>query len=229
MTLNEVIADLKANGSDQTKKTFFKHGAREPYFGVLTEHLKKLQKKIKKDHPLAMQLFDTGISDAMYLAGLICDPLKMSKKDLNHWADKAYWYMISEYVVPPVAAQNSFGYELALEWIKSDKEMVASAGWATLSSIIAKKGVAAIKADKIESLLNEIPSVIHTSPNRVRYTMNGFIISASSYLDDMHELGKKIAVKVGKVHVDMGGTACKVPDAIPYIKKVRERRTKIKK
>jgi 3-methyladenine DNA glycosylase AlkD len=229
MTLNEVIADLKANGSEQTKKTFFKHGAREPYFGVLTEHLKKLQKKIKKDHPLAMQLFDTGISDAMYLAGLICDPLKMSKKDLNHWADKAYWYMISEYVVPPVAAQSPFGYDLAMEWIKSEKEMVASAGWGTLSSIISKKGTENLNIGEIESLLKKIPSVIHSSQNRVKYTMNGFVIAASACIEELSEAGETTAAKIGKVYVDMGGTACKVPDAIPYIKKVRERRTKIKK
>lgn len=224
MTLKEVLADLKANGNEQTKKIFFKHGAREPYYGVLTEHLKKLQKKIKKDHKLALQLYDTGISDAMYLAGLICDPKQMTKNDLNHWADKAYWYMISEYTVPPVAAESPFGYELAKEWIQSEKENIASAGWATLSVIIAKKGTALINTKEIESLLKKIPSVIHSSQNRVRYTMNGFVISASAYINELNEIGKGVAVKVGKVKVDMGGTACKVPDALPYIEKVRARK-----
>jgi 3-methyladenine DNA glycosylase AlkD len=224
MTLNEVLADLKANGNEQTKKTFFKHGAREPYYGVLTEHLKKLQKKIKKDQDLALQLYDTGISDAMYLAGLICDPLKMTKKDLNHWAEKAYWYMISEYTVPPVAAESPYGYEIALEWIKSDKEMVASAGWATLSAIIARKGVEGNRLKEIRSMLSHIPSVIHTSQNRVRYTMNGFVISATAYISDLYDQGKEVAAIVGKVYVDMGGTACKVPDALSYIEKVRSRR-----
>ena len=226
MTLNEVLADLKAHGSEQTKKTFFKHGAREPYFGVLTEHLIKLQKKIKKDHVLAMQLYDTGISDAMYLAGLICDPSQMTRKDLDHWVDKAYWYMISEYTVPPVTAESPDGYAIALDWIKSDKERIASAGWATLSKIIAKKGKGFVKISEIELLIKKIPAVIHSSPNRVRYTMNGFIISASSYIDELQEEGKNVAVKVGKVNVDMGGTACKVPDAITYIEKVRARAKK---
>jgi len=229
MTLNEVIADLKANGSEQTKKTFFRHGAREPYFGVLTEHLKKLQKKIRKDHDLAMQLYDTGISDAMYLAGLICDPSKMSKKDFNHWADKAYWYMISEYVVPPVAAESQHGYEMALEWIKSDKEMIASAGWGTLSNIIAKKGTGNINIREIESLLKKIPSVIHSSQNRVRYTMNGFVIACGAYIPELEKPAGEVAQKVGKVRVDMGNTACKVPDALSYIKKVKDRKSNIKK
>src|SRR5947209_7953223 len=48
-----------------------KHGAREPFFGVKIEDLKKIQKRIKKDYQLALDLYATGISDAMYLAGLI--------------------------------------------------------------------------------------------------------------------------------------------------------------
>jgi 3-methyladenine DNA glycosylase AlkD len=229
MLLNEVIADLKAHGSEQTKKTFLRHGAKEPYFGVLTEHLKKLQKKVKKDHQLAMQLYDTSISDAMYLAGLICDPSKMSKKDLNHWVDKAYWYMISEYTVPPVAAESPHGYEIAKEWILSEKEMIASAGWATLSAIIAKKGTEFVNVDEIEVLLRKIPFEIHSAQNRVRYTMNGFVIACGAHIPELEKPAGEIARQIGKVKVDMGDTACKVPDALSYIKKVKERKSKIKK
>ncbi len=50
--------------------------------------MKPIQKKIKKDYALALELFDTGNSDAQYLAGLIADETKMSKKDLNNWVKK---------------------------------------------------------------------------------------------------------------------------------------------
>ena len=62
------------------EKNALKHGAREPFFGVKVEHLKKIQKRIKKDYQLALDLYDTGISDAMYLAGLIADDEKMTKE-----------------------------------------------------------------------------------------------------------------------------------------------------
>ena len=44
------------------------------------EDLKKIQKRIKKDYRLALDLYDTGIHDAMYLAGLIADDAKMTKQ-----------------------------------------------------------------------------------------------------------------------------------------------------
>jgi 3-methyladenine DNA glycosylase AlkD len=224
MTKEEILSYLEEKGNEQTKKVYKKHGAKEPLFGVKVEDLKSLQKKIKKDHKLAMQLYNTGNSDAMYFAAMICDPSQMSMEDLDNWAEKAYWYYLSEHTVAPVAAEHPYGYEAALNWIKSDKENIASAGWATLSNIIVKKKAQKMDLRTIGELLGKIPSVIHGSPNRVRYTMNGFIIAAGGYIQEFTATCKSAAKKIGKVHVDMGGTACKVPDAVTYIDKVAARR-----
>ena len=80
---------LKSLGSEQTKKVLTRHGAKEPFYGVKVEDLKKIQKKIKINDTLAKELYETGNSDAMYLAGLIADPTAMTKSDLNNWAKKA--------------------------------------------------------------------------------------------------------------------------------------------
>src|SRR5204863_4566559 len=117
MTAAEIVEELKPLGSESIKKVLVKHGIQEPLLGVKIEDLKKIQKRIKKDYQLALDLYDTGISDAMYLAGLIADDDKMTKKDLQRWVEQAYWYMLSEYTVPWVAASGRHGRELALAWI----------------------------------------------------------------------------------------------------------------
>ena len=48
MTLKEVMAQLQAFGSESIKKIMLKHGVKEPLFGVKVEHLKTIEKKIKK-------------------------------------------------------------------------------------------------------------------------------------------------------------------------------------
>ena len=58
----------------------------------------------------------------------------LSKSDLREWVKDATWYMISEYTVPWVAAESPYGFDLGLEWIESEEEKIASAGWSTLSS-----------------------------------------------------------------------------------------------
>src|SRR4029077_19793366 len=105
MTAAEIVAEIKALGSESYKKTLRNHGIPEPFYGVKIEELKKYQKRIKKDYQLALDLFDTGIYDAMYLAGLIADDAKMTKKDLKGWIGKTKCSPICEYTIAWVAAE----------------------------------------------------------------------------------------------------------------------------
>ena len=223
MTAEEVVEELRSLGSEATKRVLLKHGAREPFFGVKVEDLKKIQKRVKTDHRLALALYDTGISDAMYLAGLIADDAKMTKKDLRRWAEAAYWHMLSEYTVPWVAAGSRYGRELTLEWIESKKETVAAAGWSTLGSLVATRDDGELNLGELTHLLRRVQETIHRQPNRVRYAMNGFVIAVGCYARPLSDLALQVAGQVGEVAVDMGGTACKIPYAPDYINKVRLR------
>jgi len=107
MTTKEVLAQLEKMGSPSIKKVYKNHGAVEPFFGVKVGDMKTIVKQVKQNHELAMELYNTGNSDAMYLAGLISAPKEMSKKDLQHWIKNARWYMHSENSVPWTAAESN--------------------------------------------------------------------------------------------------------------------------
>lgn len=225
MTASEIVEELKSQGSENYKRIIAKHGVKEPFFGVKIEYLKKIQKRVKKDYQLALDLYETGIYDAMYLAGLIADESKMTKKDLKNWAAKAYCPGISEYTVAWVASESPHGRELALEWIDSKKEMVAAAGWSTLSSWVSITDDEDLDLAELKKLLQRVATTIHDQPNQVRYTMNGFVIAVGAYVADLTETALSTAKKYGVVSVDMGETSCKVPLAADYIKKVQSHGT----
>lgn len=81
-------------GDEQTRKTLARHGAPANIYGVKVGDMKTIVKRVKKNHELAIGLYDSGNSDAMYLAGLIGDETKMTKADLNRWAKNSTWHMI---------------------------------------------------------------------------------------------------------------------------------------
>jgi 3-methyladenine DNA glycosylase AlkD len=223
MTADEILAELQTLGSPSIKKILMRHGAREPFYGVKIEELKKFQKRIKKDYQLALDLYATGVSDAMYLAGLIADDQRMTKKDLQRWVKAAYWHMLSGCTVAWVAAGSPHGRELALEWIDSKAEQTAVAGWCTLSSLVALKDDADLDLPELKRLLARVAKTIHDQPNRVREAMNGFIIAVGSYVPALTDLALTTAEQIGKVEVDVGDTACEVPWAPDYIRKVKDR------
>lgn len=220
MTAKEVLDQLEALGTESIRKVLSKHGLPEGSYGVKIGDMKPLQKKIKKNHALSMELYRSGNSDAMYFAGLIADEKAISKAELQEWVEKATWYMISEYTVAWVAAESPYGWELGLEWIESGEEKIAVSGWAALSSWISIRPDEELDIPQLIALLDRVAQTIHQSPNRVRYVMNGFVISVGSYVPLLTDKAMEVAKAIGKVSVDLGGTACKVPSAPEYIQKV---------
>jgi 3-methyladenine DNA glycosylase AlkD len=223
MTSGDILKQLESLGQESYKKVLLKHQIKEPLFGVKIEELQKIRKKVKNGHELSLELYDSGIYDAMYLAGLMAEPEKMSAKELQKWADQANAPALREYTVPWVTAESKHGMEKALEWIKSDDEAFASTGWATLANIVAITADSELDIPLLTKLLKQVATSIHKSANRVKLTMNGFVIAVGVHVTPLHELAKQTALEIGKVTADMGDTACKVPYSLDYIQKAEAR------
>jgi 3-methyladenine DNA glycosylase AlkD len=225
MTAAEIVGQLEPLGLESYRKVLFNHGAREPVLGIKIEELKKYQRTIKKDHRLALELFDTGIYDAQYLAGLIADERAMTTDDLRRWLTSSNCSAIAVFAVAWVAAEGPHARELALEWIDSADERASEAGWATLSSWVAVRDDSQLDLTELRRLLDRVERTIHTAPNGARRAMNGFVIALGSYVRELTDEAIAAGERIGTVYVDMGNTACKVPSAPDYIRKVQQRGT----
>ncbi len=208
-TKTEIMAELKSLGDATTKRTHVRHGAQEPCYGVKVQHLKDIQKRIKRDHKLALQLYKTGCADAQYLASLICDPAQMTKPVLDEWITTANWHMVSEYSVAWAAAESPVAWEIGQEWIQSTDPVLAAAGWQTLSLYLAITADDKLKLPAIKKLIQAVPKTIKSQPVRVAYTMNGFLIAVGSYVEALTDTALDIADKMGKVELDLGDNDCK--------------------
>lgn len=223
MTAAEIVKQLEELSSDQIKRILMKHGAREPILGVKIEELQKVRKLIKKDHELSVALFDTGIYDAQYLAGLIADEKQMTPEQLKRWLATSNCRAISASAVAWIAAEGPHGYELAREWIESPDEEVASTGWSVLNSWIALKPDSDLDLTELERLMERVEREIHGERNWVRYAMNHYVISAGIYVASLTDKAIAAGERIGKVTVDMGDTECHVPLIAPYIGKAQAR------
>lgn len=221
VTLDDVMSQLATKANPTAKKTYMRHGAPEPLFGVRIGDLKPLQKKLKGQQALALELYATRNSDAMYLAGLIADGAKMTRRQLEQWANGATWHLIADYTVPWVAAEHPQAVEVATKWIDSRKEFTASTGWSTLACVAASVPDEVIPIRQFDALLKRCVKTLPSSPNRVRYSMNNFVIAVGTYVAPLADKAMDAARKIGTVEVDMGQTDCKVPEAASYIIKCR--------
>jgi 3-methyladenine DNA glycosylase AlkD len=224
MTAKEILEELKPLGRESYKRVLTNnHGVKEPCFGVAVSELKKFQKRIRKDYQLALDLYDSGNYDAMYLAGLIADDARMTRKDLQRWAEKADGGSLPNAIVPWVAAGSPHGREMALIWIDSAKSQVAVAGWSTLSSLVSIKDDAELDLPELKGLMQRVQRTIHQAPDALRRPMNGFLIAVGIYVQPLTEFALQISEKIGPVTADQGNNDCQVPFAPDYIRKVQKR------
>jgi 3-methyladenine DNA glycosylase AlkD len=220
MTLDAVMAELEASGTEQTRKTYGRHGVPDPMFGVSFAKLGELKKRIKRDQSLADALWATGNADARFLAAMIADPDRQTPDTLEAWARGARFHTLSGHVAE-LAARTPFAQALTARWIDDADELVARTGWSVVS-LLAMNDLA-LPDDTFEPLLDRIERDIHGARNREKEAMNSALI-AIGIRDERHEaLAIAAARRIGKVEVDHGDTACKTPDAEPYILKARAR------
>ncbi|MEG7967342.1 MULTISPECIES: DNA alkylation repair protein [Bacillus cereus group] len=225
MLLEEVMQQLEEYGTEQNRKTYKNHGAKEPLFGVSFANLKLLKKKIKKDHDLAISLWETKNMDAMTLATMILDLKKVTTELLNKWVKEVDYYCLMDVLMTAICT-SPIAIERMEEWTKSDDEWIGRAGWSLLANIAIKNKT--LQDDFFSPYLEEIKENIHNEKNRKREAMNSALIAIGIRNEDLEQTAIEIAREIGKVQVDHGATSCKTPDAEPYIKKARERAEKKK-
>ena len=223
MNYKEVMDFLENKGSEQSRKIYSNHGAPENMYGVKVADMKVVQKKVKINHELANELYASKNADAQYLAGLIADPKAFSKEEFKQWADAATWYMVTEYALAWNLAESPLCMEIALEWIEDDDAKLQQCAWAAMAAYLGITSNEEIDNGKHEELLNRIKNEIHEAENRVRYTMNGYVIALGGAIPELTEACKTAGDEIGKVQVSMGNTACKVPTIRQYIEKMEDR------
>ena len=217
MSLPEVMTILEKLGTEQTRKTWARHGAKGPMFGVLFGELFKLMKRIDVDHELARDLWATGNVDARNLAMKIADPRVMTPDELDRWAIENPMRMCSLYVAT-LAAEGPHARTKVGEWLKSPNERLRALGWTLLGRLSDLDE--SFPEDQLVHGVRVIEESIHSAPNEVKYDMNRALITMGGRSSALRKAVLSAAKRIGEVTVDHGDTACKTPDVAETVAKM---------
>ncbi|HYP27323.1 MAG TPA: DNA alkylation repair protein [Blastocatellia bacterium] len=223
MNYEDAMEELKALGSEQTRKTYRRHGVEGDLYGVSYAALGALKKRIKVDQVLAERLWESGNHDARLLATMVGDPSLVKAAVLDRWAKELSNYPITD-AFAGFAARTPYARGRMEKWSKSGAEMVGRAGWLVLARLAASD--AELDDSYFETFLETIERDIHSRKNRVKDAMNSALIAIGLRSPGLQKKALASAKRIGKVEVDHGETNCKTPDASDYILKAAGRRAK---
>ena len=221
MDLDAVMSQLKSLGTEQNVKTYTRHGAGENVFGVSFANLKKLKKKIGVDHDLALELWDSGNSDARSLSMMIADPDEVTPTVATQWMKDVSYYLHSGEVAGVVAKSPS-GQAKMRQWRKQKSEYARTTGYSILAHML-KDDPDSVDEMECRRILKDIEMEIHRSPNRARHAMVMAVISIGIYKDELRDEAIEAAERIGDVQVDHGETSCTTPKIVPYINRAVKR------
>jgi len=220
----EVMAELKANGSARTRQTYRKAGVQGELFGVSYEFLKKLHKRVKVDHELALALWETGNVDARIFACWAADADKTTIKLLETWArDESEPALAGE--LAAFAQDTDLAAGRMRKWIGMKSAYRQTLGWSIAGRLVMQPqrgpDEGGVDDSDVADLLQRIEEGLQSAPDKTRYVMNSALIGIGCR---PRWMTKAIAVahKVGKVDVDFGTRSCKVQDAESTIRKTVE-------
>jgi 3-methyladenine DNA glycosylase AlkD len=163
--LNDVIAELDALEDPRMREVNEKHGDDH---GVNLSKLRLVAKRLKTQHELAGELWNTGDTAARLLALLVCRPKLYWPDELDRMLRDARAPKVQDWLVNYVVKKNPHAEELRLKWFSDADPIVASAGWPLTSERVNKSP----DGLDLPGLLDIIEAEMKGAPDRLQWAMN---------------------------------------------------------
>ncbi len=190
MTLEQTMQQLESLTDERTRKRHLKNGADENLFGVKLGDLRKVAKKIKTNHQLALSLWQTGNLDARLLAILILKPEDLSTDELEQMVQEATFFQLADWVNSYVVKPYPDNESLRKKWMQSSDPMLARAGW----NLTAQRVVRQAEILDLSALLDRLENEMGEAPAAAQWTMNFTL----GYIGIHHEQHRERALAIGE-------------------------------
>ena len=193
MTVKEALKELKALGDEKVRKLNAKSGAGENQFGVSLGDIRKLAKKIKTNHELALALWNTGNADAQFLSTLLIQPKKLSAKELDQMVRSISFVRVADWLISYVVRQHPEKEALRQKWMTDDDRWAARAGWDLTSERVGKSP----DGLDVPALLDRLESEMGTARPEPQWTMNNTLATIGIHFPKHRKRALAIGEKLG--------------------------------
>jgi 3-methyladenine DNA glycosylase AlkD len=194
MTRQETLQQLAALSDEKTKARNAKNGVGDNQYGVKLGDLRKVAKKIKSNHKLALELWDTGNLDARLLALLIIEPAALTAAELDTMVRSVQYTQVADWLNSYVVKPHPDNETLRQRWMQDEDPMAARAGW----NLTKQRVVRNPEMVDIPALLDRIEAEMATASPIAQWTMNFSLgeigINHPEYRQRAIDIGEQLGV-----------------------------------
>jgi 3-methyladenine DNA glycosylase AlkD len=131
---DKILKQLKSHRNEKNLAGMARFGiATDKAFGIKHPILKDIAKRYRKDHSLALELWESGYHEARLIATIIDDPKQVTEKQAEAWVKEVNSWDICDGFTGSLIDKTPFAYEKAIEWAHREPEFVRRAGFALMA------------------------------------------------------------------------------------------------
>ena len=216
-TVAELMAELSGLADPRIAAVNSRHG--DDHAVNLTS-LRAVAKRVRKNHPLALELWATGDSTARLLALLICRPKEFSASELDAMIRVARTRKVHDWLVSYVVMKGPHAEELRVAWLAGHDPVVASAGWALTADRVVKKP----EGLDLPGLLDQIEAEMAGAHERLQWEMNSTLAQIGIENPDLRPRALEIGERLGVLRDYPTPPNCTSPFAPAWIAEMVRRK-----
>jgi len=136
MLYTEVIRKLRSLSNQRNREGMARFGINtKKAFGISIVNLRKIAKKIGKNHPMALKLWRSGYHEARILSAMIDDPELVTERQMNLMVKDFNSWDLCDQCCGNLFEKTPFAYKYARVWSRSKHEFVKRAGFVMMATL----------------------------------------------------------------------------------------------
>lgn len=187
-------------------------------FGIGLTQLRKLARKIGRDHTLALELWDSDCYDARVIGLLIDDPKQLDRKQVEQQVEEVGPGLLSHVFssCDATLAKAPFALEVAREWIESPDPLRRRCGWGLIYELSKLKGKKAPDDEFFRSCIKTVEGSAEGQPRPVREAMKAALMGIGKRTKELNSAAIAAAKKVSQSEPDKV-EGCPPIDALKHL------------
>ena len=135
-TVEDVLEQLKDKAKSDQLQGMSRFGiVGDQRMGVSVPDMRKIAKGVGKDHQLALELWDTGIPEAMIVAGMVAEPDKLTEAQMEAWVVDINSWDICDQVCMNLFEKTHLAEKKIYAWSQREEEFVKRSAYALIACL----------------------------------------------------------------------------------------------
>jgi 3-methyladenine DNA glycosylase AlkD len=134
--VEQILARMKENSDPEAIVGMAKVGINpDKTWGVKIPVLRDIAKQHKRQHNLALLLWETGIHEAKILASMVDDPKILNNDQMETWLKGFDSWDVCDQVIMNLFEKHNLAWQKAVEWSKREPEFEKRAGYVMMARL----------------------------------------------------------------------------------------------